>query len=60
MVCAAVISISHASHQTGWTGLVARIIQLNGSLLEELFVEGDADRLAARLSQILSVSDGGA
>jgi hypothetical protein len=49
-----------ASHQTGWTGLVARIIQLNGSLLEDLFVEGDADRLAARLSQGLSVSDGGA
>jgi hypothetical protein len=39
---------------------VARIIQLNGSLLEDLFVEGDADRLAARLSQGLSVSDGGA
>jgi hypothetical protein len=49
-----------ASHQTGWTGLVARIIQLNGSLLEDLFVDGDADRLAARLSQGQSVSDGGA
>jgi hypothetical protein len=47
-----------ASHQTGWTGLVARMIQLNGSLLEDAFVDGDADRLAARLSQGLSVSDG--
>jgi hypothetical protein len=45
-----------ASHQTGWTGLVARIIQLNGSLLEDLFVEGDAERLAARLGQGQSVS----
>jgi hypothetical protein len=47
-----------ASHQTGWTGLVARIIQLNGSLLEDVFVDGDADRLAVRLSQGQSASDG--
>jgi len=28
-----------ASHQTGWTGLIARLIQLFGALNEEMFLE---------------------
>jgi hypothetical protein len=37
-----------ASHQTGWTGLVARIIQLNALLTKDWLLSPDVERLAAR------------
>jgi hypothetical protein len=37
-----------ASHQTGWTGLVARIIQLNALLTKGMLLSPDVERLAAR------------
>lgn len=40
-----------ASHQTGWTGLVARIIQANGGFSKELLNEPDAEGIAIRLAQ---------
>jgi hypothetical protein len=33
-----------ASHQTGWTGAIARIIQVNGSLNEEIIEERDLQK----------------
>jgi hypothetical protein len=38
-----------ASHQTGWTGCVARIIESNGALDEKLLGERDLERLAIRM-----------
>jgi hypothetical protein len=35
-----------ASHQTGWTGLVARIIQLNASLTSEMLLTTGTGALA--------------
>jgi hypothetical protein len=40
-----------ASHQTGWTGLIGRIIQANGGLSKELLSEPDAERNAIRLAK---------
>jgi hypothetical protein len=37
-----------ASHQTGWTGLVARIIQLNAVLTPELLLQPGAEAAALR------------
>ena len=37
-----------ASHQTGWTGLVARIIQMNAILTRELLAGRDAEANAMR------------
>lgn len=46
-----------ASHQTGWTGCIARIIQANGALDEKYLGEHDVERIAIRLSQGQSVED---
>ncbi len=35
-----------ASHQTGWTGSIARVIQMMGYLTPEMFLEAAAPRLA--------------
>jgi hypothetical protein len=35
-----------ASHQTGWTGLVARVIQLNASLTAETLLTAGAGAIA--------------
>jgi hypothetical protein len=40
-----------ASHQTGWTGCISRIIQANGAFQEEDLLERDIERLAVRLGQ---------
>jgi len=40
-----------ASHQTGWTGCVARIIQTNALLTKELLLAPDAEAAAFRLMQ---------
>jgi hypothetical protein len=40
-----------ASHQTGWTGCIARIIQANGAFEEEDISGRDAERRAIRLGQ---------
>jgi hypothetical protein len=37
-----------ASHQTGWTGLVARLIQLFGYMRPEQLLEAEARRLVYR------------
>jgi hypothetical protein len=37
-----------ASHQTGWTGLIARIIQGQALLTKEVLLSADAERLAIR------------
>jgi len=37
-----------ASHQTGWTGCVARMIQASGSLTRELLLSPGAEQLAIR------------
>ncbi len=37
-----------ASHQTGWTGCVARIIQINALLTRDLLLMPDAEAQAAR------------
>jgi hypothetical protein len=39
-----------ASHQTGWTGLVARIIQLNALLTPELLLEPGAEGAVIKLA----------
>ena len=39
-----------ASHQTGWTGCVGRLIETNGALDETLLRERDIERLAMRLT----------
>jgi len=44
-----------ASHQTGWTGCIARIIQANGAFEEKYLGEHDVERLAIRLGQGQSV-----
>ena len=40
-----------ASHQTGWTGCIARIIQANGAFDEKFLAQHDVERLAVRLGQ---------
>jgi hypothetical protein len=40
-----------ASHQTGWTGLVGRIIQMQGAWSADQLGEKDVERLAIRLGQ---------
>lgn len=40
-----------ASHQTGWTGCIARIIQANGAFDEAGIAKPDAERRAIRLGQ---------
>jgi hypothetical protein len=37
-----------ASHQTGWTGLIARIIQGQAVLTKVVLISADAERLAMR------------
>jgi hypothetical protein len=40
-----------ASHQTGWTGLIARIAQINGILTKEMLLnEGEAEIIARLLN----------
>jgi hypothetical protein len=39
-----------ASHQTGWTGCIARIIEINGALKDEMLGERDVERLAIHMS----------
>jgi hypothetical protein len=43
-----------ASHQTGWTGCIARIIQTNGAFDEKDLSAHDIERRAIRLGQGLS------
>src|SRR5277367_3151590 len=43
-----------ASHQTGWTGCIARVIQANGAFSEELLGEHDIETRAIRLGQGMS------
>jgi hypothetical protein len=40
-----------ASHQTGWTGCIARIIQGNGAFEEKYLLERDVERRGIRLGQ---------
>jgi len=40
-----------ASHQTGWTGCIARVIQANGAYQEKDLRERDVERRAIRLGQ---------
>jgi len=40
-----------ASHQTGWTGCIARVIQANGAYKEKDLRERDVERRAIRLGQ---------
>ena len=40
-----------ASHQTGWTGCIARIIQANGSFTAEMLGEQNIERFAIRVGQ---------
>ena len=35
-----------ASHQTGWTGCVARIIQMMGLVTKEMLLGADAERMS--------------
>ena len=44
-----------ASHQTGWTGCIARVIQSNGAFSEELLGERDIETRAIRLGQGMGV-----
>ena len=46
-----------ASHQTGWTGLIARIIQSHGALDEKLLGERDLERLAIHLGTAQGVEE---
>jgi hypothetical protein len=46
-----------ASHQTGWTGCIARIIQANGAFTSELLGEKNIESLAIKLGQGLSSSE---
>jgi hypothetical protein len=46
-----------ASHQTGWTGLIGRIIQMNGGLSGALLGERDIERLALKLGQGQGMTD---
>ena len=38
-----------ASHQTGWTGCIAAIIQVNGALTQEMLASKDAEGVARRI-----------
>ena len=38
-----------ASHQTGWTGCIAAIIQVNGALTEEMLSSRDAEAVARKI-----------
>jgi len=40
-----------ASHQTGWTGCIARIIQGNGAFRADLLGEKNIESLAIKMSQ---------
>jgi hypothetical protein len=40
-----------ASHQTGWTGVIARLLDLFGRLDAEYVLHAEKDRLASRLAQ---------
>jgi hypothetical protein len=40
-----------ASHQTGWTGCIARVIQGNGAFEEKDLLERDVERRAIRIGQ---------
>ena len=40
-----------ASHQTGWTGCIARVIQANGAYEEKFLLERDVEQRAIRLGQ---------
>ena len=48
-----------ASHQTGWTGCIARIIQANGQFTAEMLGERNIERLAIRLGRGEGASDRG-
>ena len=45
-----------ASHQTGWTGCIARIIQLNGSFTADMLGERNLERLAIKMTRGKSLS----
>jgi hypothetical protein len=49
-----------ASHQTGWTGCIARIIQANGAYVAEDLGRKDVERVAIRLGEGLSADDAAA
>jgi hypothetical protein len=38
-----------ASHQTGWTGLIAQIIIVNGALTKDMVSQSDAEGAAMRV-----------
>jgi len=40
-----------ASHQTGWTGCIARIIQANGRFTADMLGERNLEQLAIKMSQ---------
>ena len=40
-----------ASHQTGWTGCIARIIQANGAFTAEKLGERNIERLAIEMGR---------
>ena len=48
-----------ASHQTGWTGLVARIIQLNALLTPELLQQPGAEAAVIRSAAGAGAPKGG-
>jgi hypothetical protein len=48
-----------ASHQTGWTGCIARIIQSNGAYEAKDALERDVERRAIRLGQGQSMEEAG-
>jgi hypothetical protein len=45
-----------ASHQTGWTGCIARIIQANGAFTADVLGEHNLERLALKMSKGHSIS----
>ena len=45
-----------ASHQTGWTGCIARVIQANGHFTAEMLGERNLERLAIKMGQSQSPS----
>ncbi len=46
-----------ASHQTGWTGCISRIIQANGAFDEKNITDHDVERRAIRLGQGQTVQE---
>jgi hypothetical protein len=46
-----------ASHQTGWTGCIARIIQANGAFTADLLSERDLERRAISMGKSKSLSE---